>query len=149
MSAVLGYRSDSEGASLWGSRATITRLWAGCYARGIEAADVFLAPWAEMGKKADVFRPRGMVYSCWGRVKALRAHPAFRAAVNRDCPGSVSALWLCHGASFYLSRSLQILPGSYAVVTLGQPPVIHPILEARRVVSLGGRTASHVGSRSD
>jgi asparagine synthase (glutamine-hydrolysing) len=77
------------------------------------------------------------VFLFGSELKALHAHPAFRVEIDRD----ILAVYMRHGYipapySIY-QRVYKLLPGSYAVVRLGQPPAIHPYWEARRVGEFG------------
>src|SRR5215475_2591864 len=77
------------------------------------------------------------VFLFGSELKALRAHPAFRTEVNQDA----LAAYLRYGyvpAPYSIYQGVhKLLPGSYAMVRPGQPPVIHPYWEARCVVESG------------
>src|SRR5712691_2660415 len=127
-----------EGASRWGAEATIPRLW-GMFAIALwdrKQRTLFLIR-DRLGKKPMYYAQMSDVFLFGSELKALRAHPAFRAEVNRDA----LAAYLRYGyvpAPYSIYRGVcKLLPGSYAVVKLCQPPVIHPYWEARRVVESG------------
>jgi asparagine synthase (glutamine-hydrolysing) len=127
-----------EGASQWGVEATIPRLW-GMFAIALwdrQQRTLFLIR-DRVGKKPLYYAQMREVFLFGSELKALRAHPAFRAEVNRDALAAYLRYGYIPAPYSIYHRVYKLLPGSYVVVRLGQPPVIHPYWEARRVVESG------------
>ena len=129
-----------EGASRWGAEAIMPRLW-GMFAIALwdrQQRTLFLIR-DRVGKKPLYYAQMRAVFLFGSELKALRAHPAFRTEVNRDA----LATYLRYGyvpAPYSIYQGVyKLLPGSYAMVRFGQPPIMHPYWDARRVVESGLR----------
>src|SRR2546428_4275865 len=127
-----------EGASLWGAEATIPRLW-GMFAIALwdrKQRTLFLIR-DRLGKKPMYYAQMSDVFLFGSELKALRAHPAFRAEVNRDALAAYLRYGYIPAPYSIYQRVYKLLPGSYVVVGPGQPPTVHPYWEARQVVESG------------
>jgi asparagine synthase (glutamine-hydrolysing) len=122
-------RSDTEviveGAATWGIAETIPRLW-GMFALAIwdcRAEELVLAR-DRLGKKPLYYTETQGPLLFGSELKALRAHPDFRPALDRNA----TALYLHLGyvpAPYSIYAGVRKLPpGTWARCRRGQPPVV-------------------------
>ncbi len=135
-------RSDTEvilhGCSAWGPEAMIPRLW-GMFAIALwdrQAHTLFLAR-DRLGKKPLYYGRFGTVFMFGSELKAMRAHPAFGAEIDR----AALTLYARHGYipapySIYLGVS-KLPPGHYAVFVAGDAPRLHSYWSPRQVAEHG------------
>lgn len=134
--------SDTEvvlaGCSKWGAEGLIPRLW-GMFAIALwdrHERKLVLAR-DRLGKKPLYYGLFAKVHLFGSELKALHAHPAFRAEIDRD----VLALYVRfgyipeHHAIFHGVSKLR--PGFIAIIRQGQPVEVKPYWQARRLVEYG------------
>jgi asparagine synthase (glutamine-hydrolysing) len=127
-----------EGCSIWGPEATIPRLW-GMFALALwdRQERVLILARDRVGKKPMYYTQMNDAFIFGSELKALRAHPAFQAEIDRDA----LALYLRFGYvpsphSIYQGVH-KLPPGHYAVVREARRPELHCYWDARRVVETG------------
>jgi asparagine synthase (glutamine-hydrolysing) len=133
-------RSDTEviveGAAIWGSAEVIPRLW-GMFALALwdTHEQVLVLARDRLGKKPLYYSASNGLFLFGSELKALRAHPGFRAALDRES----AALYLHLGyvpAPYSMYSAARKLPaGCLAVIRPGEAPVISRFWDAQEMAA--------------
>lgn len=111
-----------ECAAAWGPEATFPKLW-GMFAIALwDCKDrvLFLAR-DRVGKKPLYYSASGSTFLFASELKALRAHPEFDSAVNRDALSAYLRFGYVPTPLSIYSSVKKLLPGHYAIVRAGHP----------------------------
>jgi asparagine synthase (glutamine-hydrolysing) len=127
-----------EGASRWGSEQVIPRLW-GMFAIALSDRQerTLLLARDRLGKKPLYYSQMEGVFLFGSELKALRAHPAFRAEIDRDALVAYTRYGYVPAPYSIYKRVQKLPPGYYASIRAGQSLKPKPYWNARRVVEQG------------
>jgi len=127
-----------ECAAAWGPEATFPKLW-GMFAIALwDCKDrvLFLAR-DRVGKKPLYYSASGGTFLFASELKALRAHPEFDAAVNRDALSAYLRFGYVPTPLSIYSSVKKLLPGHYAMVRAGHPISLIQYWNPLKVISEG------------
>lgn len=127
-----------EGASRWGSEQVIPRLW-GMFAIALwdRQERTLLLARDRLGKKPLYYSQMEGVFLFGSELKALRAHPAFHAEIDRDALVAYMRYGYVPAPYSIYKRVQKLPPGHYASIRAGQSLKPEPYWNARRVVEQG------------
>jgi asparagine synthase (glutamine-hydrolysing) len=134
--------SDTEvilaGAVRWGAESVIPRLW-GMFALALwdrQERSLLLAR-DRLGKKPLYYSALNGTYLFGSELKALRAHPAFRADVDRDALSAYLRFGYVPAPYSIYTGVRKLPPGAYALFRPHQAPVLHRYWDARQIAEQG------------